>query len=609
MPVVHGIAARPGTLAEGPDPGDREGRPQTPSTPAPRTERTEPPTRHTTDTRAEQKERVSELARVVDAVRQHESELRKPHVLGVRAGYKFKNGAITTTPAIVVLVDRKLDVAAADAIPPVVGGFVTDVAVADPFERLRLTRTDDEAAATAVPAPPRLLIDELHGLESFEEAIPQFTYTPPPDGDLSAVTGAMTITCHVSPDAGWKVLEPFLAATTREMWLGMYDFTAPHIYQAARAVLKKAAVRWTHTLGPKESLPGEEDVDSTKADDLTEAQVNRGLKRVGADRFDSAFAQVGAGRTFASAYHIKVAVRDGSAFWLSSGNWQSSNQPDIDFLETDADTSLIPRFNREWHMVVEHPALAKTFRLYLKHDFKTAQEPAPEAAPAAALPDLLIPVDEFLSEERAPLQIEVFAPRKFVFSEQNPVTVQPILTPDNYLEHVLDLLRRRPTKSLLFQNQSLNPILDPTEEFAEMLELLAKYSRDNSIDARFIFRNIGPVRKKLESLQAAGFNMQKVRMQAGCHTKGIIVDSKTVLIGSHNCTNQGVQANRDASLLIRDAGIAKYYERVFEHDWDQLAKETIREEATPIPAGSPGAEAATLEGGYVRVPWSFLEED
>jgi hypothetical protein len=608
MPVVRRIAGRPGTLAPGPDPGDREDRPLTTPTPAPPVPRTAPPARRTPPPRARRTDRITELERVVNAIRQHESELQKPHVLGVRAGYKFKNGAITTTPAIVVLVDRKLDVAANDAIPPVVGGYVTDVAIADPFERLRLTRTSGEAAPVTVPAAPRLLIDELHGLESFEEAIPQFTYRPPPDGDLSSITGAMTIICHVSPDAGWKVLEPFLAATSREMVLGMYDFTAPHIYQAARAVLKKASVRWKQTLGPKESLPAEHDVDSTKADDLTEAQVNRGLNRVGGDRFDTAFAHVGSGRTFASAYHIKVAVRDGAAFWLSSGNWQSSNQPDIDFLETDADTSLIPRFNREWHMVVEHPALAKTFRLFLKHDFTTAQQPAPEAAAAAVLPDLLIPVDEFLLEERAPRQIEVFAPRKFVFSEQDPVTVQPILTPDNYLEHVLELLRRKPTKRLWFQNQSLNPILDPTEEFEEMLALLAGYSHDDALDARFIFRNIGPVRKKLESLQAAGFNMRRVRMQSGCHTKGLIIDSKTVLIGSHNCTNQGVQANRDASLLIRDAGIAKYYERVFEHDWEQLARETIREEATPIPAGLSGDEAA-LDGAYVRVPWSFLQED
>jgi phosphatidylserine/phosphatidylglycerophosphate/cardiolipin synthase-like enzyme len=64
--------------------------------------------------------------------------------------------------------------------------------------------------------------------------------------------------------------------------------------------------------------------------------------------------------------------------------------------------------------------------------------------------------------------------------------------------------------------------------------------------------------------------MSKVRMQAGCHTKGIIVDSETVLVGSHNFTNQGAQVNRDASLLIRHKGIAQYYERVFLNHWADI---------------------------------------
>ena len=254
---------------------------------------------------------------------------------------------------------------------------------------------------------------------------------------------------------------------------------------------------WAQTLGPKESLPKDDDVDSTKADDLTEKQVTTGLKRVGRDRFENAFARVGAGRTFASAYHIKVAVRDRKAFWLSSGNWQSSNQPDIDFLDADADVALIPRFNREWHVVVENAALAKAFQVYLEHDFKTASAPIDEAgAVPVTRPDLLIPVDEFLREE-AGGSIEVFAPRKFTFTTAQPLTVQPILTPDNYLEVVLKLLRKKPQHRLYFQNQSLNPVLDPTPEFKELMQRLADYSQDATLDVRLIFRNIGPVRKKL----------------------------------------------------------------------------------------------------------------
>lgn len=31
----------------------------------------------------------------------------------------------------------------------------------------------------------------------------------------------------------------------------------------------------------------------------------------------------------ANAYHIKVRVDDSDQFWLSSGNWKNSSQPDI----------------------------------------------------------------------------------------------------------------------------------------------------------------------------------------------------------------------------------------------------------------------------------------
>jgi hypothetical protein len=68
--------------------------------------------------------------------------------------------------------------------------------------------------------------------------------------------------------------------------------------------------------------------------------------------------------------------------------------------------------------------------------------------------------------------------------------------------------------------------------------------------------------------------------------------------------------NRDASLLIHNEDIAQYYERVFLHDWERMSRDAVREEAVPIPVGTPGAEAAQLDAeAYVRVPWSFIEED
>jgi phosphatidylserine/phosphatidylglycerophosphate/cardiolipin synthase-like enzyme len=63
------------------------------------------------------------------------------------------------------------------------------------------------------------------------------------------------------------------------------------------------------------------------------------------------------------------------------------------------------------------------------------------------------------------------------------------------------------------------------------------------------------------------------------------VDSEAVLVGSHNWTNQGVTANRDASLIFRHPEIARYYERVFLFDWERLARE-------PRPSGLDSAGKA-----------------
>ena len=69
-----------------------------------------------------------------------------------------------------------------------------------------------------------------------------------------------------------------------------------------------------------------------------------------------------------------------------------------------------------------------------------------------------------------------------------------------------------------------------------------------------------------------------------------------------------MQVNRDASVLIRCPEIARYYERVFLHDWDRLARTTIREESMPIPVLSDDEAAVVMEGqSFRRVPWSTWE--
>jgi hypothetical protein len=91
-----------------------------------------------------------------------------------------------------------------------------------------------------------------------------------------------------------------------------------------------------------------------------------------------------------------VAVRDSSAVWLSSGNWQSSNQPDVHPFAENA--SRLPvgfqrKYSRDYHAIIVNDRLASIYETYIKRDFKlaSAQVGAPEAF---AAPDLFVPEEE-----------------------------------------------------------------------------------------------------------------------------------------------------------------------------------------------------------------------
>ena len=272
------------------------------------------------------------------------------------------------------------------------------------------------------------------------EAVPPITYVPPTGVSLAPVSGAMAVTCHVSPDAGWRVLRPFLRDAGAGITLGMYDFTAPHIYRAVRRLLRDTQVVWRQTLGARESLPSPEDIDSTKADDKPEASIIRGLTRVAPTRFENAFAQTGnwsgrSPRPITSRSRSATGRPPGSR--AGTGSRRTSRSPTSSI--PTADRELIRDYNREWHLVVEQPRLGRHVRA--RSCGTTSRRPgsseeaiAPPLQPV--LPDLLVPLDELLEAEAPPTPLEVFAPERFEFDDGDPLTIQPILTPDNYLEVV-----------------------------------------------------------------------------------------------------------------------------------------------------------------------------
>ena len=121
-------------------------------------------------------------------------------------------------------------------------------------------------------------------------------------------------------------------------------------------------------------------------------------------------------------------------------------------------------------------------------------------------------------------------------------------------------------------------------------------------DFRLILRSdSGDFWENLEQLQERGLDLAQVRRLPKTHTKGMIVDRRGVLVGSHNWSASGVTLNRDASLIFDDSEIAEYYAQAFELDWararDLHFDETPFMEAPRIATGDappPGFRRMTL---------------
>ena len=180
------------------------------------------------------------------------------------------------------------------------------------------------------------------------------------------------------------------------------------------------------------------------------------------------------------------------------------------------------------------------------------------------------------------------------------------MTPDNYQVEILKLIKGA-RKSILFQNQSLNVLGDNDEPRFRALVSALRDKQESLDDVRIIIRGDFNPRPVLEKLKDFGFDMSKVRAQKKCHTKGIVIDSKIAVLGSHNWTNQGTLVNRDASLIFFDEAIADYYTRFFEFDWENLAKQQLIDELPPVEFARAGQEAPE---GMVKVSlWDLLYGD
>ncbi len=520
-------------------------------------------------------DQFAEVRKVIAAIKSNTSSFKlqdHPEIVDARPGYKMVNGILTDEKAIVFLVDKKIDPELLErpSIPKTIDGIVTDVDNVSPFEFVR--KSAFETMALSLPGLAlqgnKYLVDSAE-FEAIASLQPVIGYVKPANVHLDAVEEEMTVICHVSPEQGWKQLKQFLTGVTDELRVGMYDFSTTGIRDALKAIAadhKKISLVYD---GKSAAGVGS----GNKKDDVLEDAIIDAIS-VAADsgKFEHVKAKLGRNGLFANAYHIKVAVKDQKAFWLSSGNWQSSNQPDLSNAGSFAD--ILHDYNREWHIIVMNAKLATIYYEFLKYDADCSKVTTGGlefmALDFMQMPDILLPINQMARTNNA----RPFDAKIFEFKSGKKLKIQPLLTPDNYINQVLPLIKKAQHK-LYFQNQYITIKDNLTPEYQELLNALLAKSKDAAIDFRVILRNEGDVRLMVENLKAFGFDQAKIRIQDNCHNKGILIDDAITVIGSHNYSNSGVQFNRDASLIIYHPDITAYYQQVFLFDWERLGSPRI----------------------------------
>lgn len=522
---------------------------------------------------------MNELSALTPIIQSHAEEFKRQGVISVRPGYRMENGWPTKEPAIVVVMSQT---AKPSGIPSEVEGIKVDVRSATPIEEYRYENPETFAALAARlpelrggafpgidPAASDLTADQPQPAPEIAAAKPEIAYTAPAGFPLAPVTGVIPILCHASPDAGWPTLKEFLSKTKKSLTVGMYDFTSEHILdEVEKDLAGNKTLEITLDNPPLNPSHDQSDSDTLKA-----------LEKDLGDSLKAAWALVRSNKTiqrwiYPTAYHIKVAVRDSESVWLSSGNWNNSNQPDMDPIgnPTARDQQTARKSDRDWHIVIDHPGLARTFEAYLKNDYQVAaREEGRGEEPLALEPAGELPPG-FEIEARA-VQWKFFAPLPI---DDESVTITPLLTPDKgiYQPRMLELLKSA-KKSLYIQLQYIHPSDKDTDAgFTALVDAVVKQIK-NKTDVRIIVSQYQTSQGWLDRLQAAGVDLDHVKIQNGVHNKGFVIDSSVVALGSENWSGDGVLRNRDASVIIANKKAAEYYEKIFLHDWDNIARQSV----------------------------------
>jgi phosphatidylserine/phosphatidylglycerophosphate/cardiolipin synthase-like enzyme len=530
--------------------------------------------------------------------------LSKYGVLTARPGYEIANHQLTGRRAIVVTVHTKrppADLPRGEALPDSIGGIPVDVREANSYQRLRAIdplaaevsqtyrRPEDaepewplerelpsgELLKSARSETQKKLAAQTKAQPASARALtahqnkPKLEYDPVGCPPLAPVEVTARVTTAVSPDDGLATLTKFLSGTTSSLIVGMYDFTSAEILDDFKSDLAPSKTLQIVQDDPAPN-PTRDQTDWQTVQDLKQTLGNRARIAWALTRSDHFAAQW----SFPYAYHIKVIVRDNSAVWLSSGNLNRSNEPDLSHPPTTED--------RDWHVIVEDASLARTFVAYLDFDYRTAAANQLSIQPAMekAIEDARAkrareanPTPPRQPKNAAHVRGSAGTPVAPKVFNNLSLRVTPLLTPDKlpntqngqYFTNILGLIKDA-RNSIYIQLQYIEASKGNGSLYDQLLQAVADQVNAKK-DVKLIV-SANYAEKWGEKMKDEGVDLTaNISTLPNVHNKGFIIDGETVVVSSQNFSPAGIYENRDAGLILESEQIAQYFGPIFNADW------------------------------------------
>jgi phosphatidylserine/phosphatidylglycerophosphate/cardiolipin synthase-like enzyme len=412
-------------------------------------------------------------------------------------------------------------------------------------------------------------------------------YTKKP---IPSVSISSEVIAYTSPDSTFAVTKRMFDGAKKSILIGIYDFSAPHM----RELLLSAMAR-----GVKVSLML--DIDSEDETRLFDELVEMGATGVEAPSCANDTVR------FFSCSHEKVIVIDDTWTMVQSGNYSDHSIP-LNVVD-GGDPATFRTGNRDTGVAIRSTQLAKLLGKILRDDMKLVK----------ATPQLLrrLPRPTVFLVERAPKKQPAKLFPSLKLNLESRLTVQPVLSPDNYMDTVPALLRKA-KKSIIIEQQYIRADEKKHPNVAVLLDAIAEARQNNPrLDVRIVLgkvfsagdldkehTNLDTLRDKYNLKLGANIRYINTDQLVHCHNKMVVIDGAGVLVSSQNWSDTAVTKNREAGLWLPQAQVAKYFGEIFETDW----KAAFKSPDTGVSRTRRATPQLLREGGFVKVVLADYEE-